>query len=575
VQSLTSPDGRRRRGASLAASEIRVSHAETSTGSLQHLDSVSPFAKIQRHLNKLDRQLLDTSSDLDQEHEDWREERRHLLKVIRDAGLDVDKRGLVGELNSSTTPQGDSALEVTSLRTQLQDSRAQLQDAHDEMSRLKSDFAKKTEEHYHMFTEIGADYTKQIESLHDELGRSKGEVTRLQTQLDMLRPSSAVQEDELRKQISILGGDLARAQDDAQVVAEALANAQARLSEAHANEQATLEQLQEAEEHAEMLQSQLDSAEHEATLGTRRAEDLQSQLAASEERACVLQSQLDAARRDRSLASNDTEDLQKRLAAAESRAEIRTEHTSSLEARLAAAEDRIAEHALESASLEGRLSSLQQENDSLQAEKDAMSQQINSLERNQSDDQDVISDQRKIVQELEDEIATSNVEIKANKKRIDELEKFLSAAQATQASSQAELESLKNQLEIAKLDATEVDETTDAAAASSPNVAAVYEEQLDEAYRHIGRLKAELEGMPARHKTLEDRDARIRALETEKEALLERLKSREVASPARWANSMRGSTPVLHKAVSALRSPRTPGPLKDVSSGWQQRRVLR
>lgn len=556
----------RYRDGHLAASEIRHPHPNTSTRSSHQIDSVSPFAKIQRHLNKMDQQLLDTSSDLDQEHEDWRGERRRLLKIIRDAGLDIDSRGLVGELDTDAVTTHDSFSEVASLRAQLHDSRAQLQDVLDEMSKLKSDFTRKTEEHYHVFTEIGADYTKQIESLQDELGRAKGEVTRLQTQLGMLRPSSAVQEDELRKQIAILGGDLSRAQEDAQVVAEALANAQARLSEAHANEQATLEQLQEAEDQAKMLQSQLDSAEREAQLCTRRAEDFQSRLTAAEEKTHALQSQLDAARREDTFATSSTEDLQKRLSIAERLAEDRARQTSTLETRLMTAEDRVDDHVRLSTTLEARLASLEEANDTLEAEKEAMSQQISGLERHQRDDQDVISDQSKVVRELEEGIAVSNAEIKANKNRIDELEEFLFAAHAAQASSQAELESLKNQLEIARPQTAEFNETRDTTIASSPNLAAVYEEQLDEAYRHIGRLKAEFEGIPARHKTLEDRDARIRALETEKETLLERLKAREMATPSRWANSMRTSTPVVHKAVSALRSPRTPGSLKDVST---------
>ncbi|BEI83947.1 hypothetical protein CcaverHIS002_0405510 [Cutaneotrichosporon cavernicola] len=553
---------RNRRG-SLTSSDLLTSIVSKSAGSFQQLDSVSPFAKIQKHLNKMDGR--NASLDADQEPGDWHVERRRLVKIIRDAGLDIDE--LADDLDSDTSAADDSFSKAP-LWSEIASLRAKLQDAHDELANVKSDFTRKTEEHYHMFTDIGAGYASQIESLQDELGRAKGEVTRRQTQLDMLRPSSVVQEDELRKQIAILGGDLSRAQEDAQVVAEALANAQARLSEAHANEQATLQQLQEVEDRAETLQSQLDSAAREAKLGSHRAKDLQSRLSAAEDKTQTLQSQLDAIQQEGTLATSNTEDLRKRLTATESVSEDRAQQLTVFEARLTDAQSRVEEHVCQSATLEARLLSLEEENNALQADKDAMSQRVSSLERHREDDQTVISDQRKIIRELEDGVTTFTVEIETNKKRIVELEGFVSAAQSTQASSQAELESLKHQLEIARLEATEADEIRDVTVASSPNLATVYEDQLEEAHRLIGRLKAELEGIPARHKTLEDRDARIRALETEKGALLERLKAREMASPARWASSMRMSTPVLHKTVSALRSPRTPGPLKDLS--WLQ-----
>ncbi|GMK59329.1 hypothetical protein CspeluHIS016_0703440 [Cutaneotrichosporon spelunceum] len=558
----------RYRGGSLSASDLQrsqQSNVNRSTGSPQHLDSVSPFAKIQRHLNKLEYQS--TRSDAVQAPDDWHLERRRLVKIIRDAGLDIDSHQLEG-YRETDTPTSDKPSSKVSLLSEIASLRAQLQDANDELSTVKSDFARKTEEHYHMFTEIGADYATQIESLQDELGRVKGEVTRRQTQLDMLRPSSAVQEDELRKQIAILGGDLSRAQDDAQIVAEALANAKARLSEAHANEQATFQQLQEAEDHAEILQSQLDSAKREAKLGKHKVEDLQSRLFAAEDKAQALQSQLDATQQEGTLATSNADDLRKRLAAAEIVAEDRAQQLSMLESRLTEAQSLVEEHVRDSAALKTDLLSLEESITTLQADNNAMSQQRSDLERRQEDNEEVISGQRKIIEELEGGATTFTAEIEANKKRIDELEGFLSAAQSTQASSQAELESLKHQLEIARLEAMEADVTRDVTVASSPNLATIYEEQLEEAHRLIGRLKAELEGIPARHKTLEDRDARIRALETEKITLLERLKAREQASPARWVNSTHTSTPVFHRTVSALRSPRTPGPLKDLS--WLQ-----
>ncbi|CAK9786827.1 hypothetical protein CC85DRAFT_288238 [Cutaneotrichosporon oleaginosum] len=539
--------------------------ADVSMESPQHIHSMSPFAKVERHLNRMDHQLINTS-DLTSSEENWQEERGRLLQVIRDAGLDAETGEYNKDLNADGTGKDVSLSELVSLRAELQDTRDQLQDAHEEMSRVKVDFSRKTEEYYHMFSEIGADYTKQIEALQDEVGQTKGEVTRLQTQLDMLRPSSAVQEDELRKQIAILGGDLSRAQEDAQIVAEALANAQARLSEAHANEQATLEQLQQAEDRADTLQSHLHSAEREVQQITQCADDLRSQLVASEKSLLEFKSRLEFAHREE---TSEIEDLRARLDAAQNLAEERARELTAMQARLATASRLVEQRDGQILSFEARVSSLTDEKDALREEKCLLSQRVEQLELRQRENQGVMDHERKVIQQLEEVVTTSTTEIETSQKRVAELEMFLSTAQAAQADSQAELQSLQHQLMMLSLERPEADQSRDSAVSTSADMTkSIYQAQLDEAHRHIGRLKAELERMPARHRTLEDRDARIHALTAEKEILLERLKAREMASPARYAHSMAASTPALHRAVSALRSPRTPGPLKDLS--WLQ-----
>lgn len=514
--SLASHDisvARYRRG-NTSVPDVLLANAGAFPGSNLNLENRPDAVKIHKHLNKMNQELLDTNEQLAREAEDWRGECLRLISVMRESGFEVDDQGLVGglALGGPTKNMQDSetseAMEHPSQDTSM---RRQLQEARDELSKAQNEFQRRTAEHQRLFTEIGNDYAHQVEALEENLDAANAEMSDLRTQLDMLKPSSAEHEDELRRQITILGDDLARAHEDAHVASEQVATAQTRLSEAQAGEQATLQQLQDSDNNAEALQSQLDGALRRMILSSRRAEDLEN--------------------------------------------------------RLTAAERLVEERVQQSSIVEARLSSIEAEKVALQAENTALSQRINDLEGHHAADQDVIVEQRKVIQELENGSDSLGGENLANQNRIADLESILSATQAAQASTQAELESAKNRPSVAKLrsESIEADDSHTTTATSPPSIVATLEERLDEAHRLIGRLKAERDSSPARLATLEARDARIRVLETEKETLLERLKAREMPSPARGASSMRTSTPVVHKAISALRTPRTPGPLKDVS----------
>jgi hypothetical protein len=98
------------------------------------------------------------------------------------------------------------------------------------------------------------------------------------------------------------------------------------------------------------------------------------------------------------------------------------------------------------------------------------------------------------------------------------------------------------------------------------------EERLDEAHREIGKLKHELASTPHRKSHIEMRDARIKALEREKAALAERLSAREASASGMVSGSMMAAgspfkaSPFVNKALASLKTPKTPGSLKEVSS---------
>lgn len=485
--------------------------------------------KIHKKLNMMNQELLAVNSDLAREAEDWRSECQRLLHIMREAGMDVDDEGQVANLSGSvpdslelastrdssgraaslaraaSLPDSGTSEEVTTLRRQLQE-------AHDECVQIRSDYSAKTAEHHRVFAQIGEDYVLQVETLQVQLDDALAETSALRAQLGSPNPSGGVEEVELRKQITLLGEDLASAQQAADDAEEQLEAAQAALAEAQTSEQATLQQRQEADDAAAALQSQLDEA-----------------------------------RRDAGVASRRIKDLEKRLGAAEVLAQ---------------------ERGLRSSGADAQLSSAEKEKVALQVEIAELSQQVGDLNGRLRAEQDLVAELSKTIHELEGASEGLKAEALANMLRIADLESTLSATQAAQSSAQAEVESLKNQLSITKLanETRDADETYISTVSSNPAIVEALQERLDAAYRRIGHLTAEREHAASRLATLDARDARIQSLETEKEVLLERLKAREVPSPARWMNSMRTSTPAVHKAISALRTPRTPGPLKDVSS---------
>jgi hypothetical protein len=104
-------------------------------------------------------------------------------------------------------------------------------------------------------------------------------------------------------------------------------------------------------------------------------------------------------------------------------------------------------------------------------------------------------------------------------------------------------------------------------AGANDSFVAAMEDRLDEAHREIGKLKQELASTPHRKSTIEMRDARIKALEREKGALAERLAARENSGSGSIlaAGSPFKVSPFVNKALASLKTPKTPGPLGEVS----------
>ncbi|KAL1406075.1 hypothetical protein Q8F55_007758 [Vanrija albida] len=487
-----------------------------SPGVSLNLDGRPDAIKIQKHLNLMNKQLLEGNAELAREAEEWREECNRLLVLMKEVGIEVDEDGaLVGSPVRRRSKGRDDSLELPSIDTstlneRLRDMESELQEREETIASLRQQlvrpgedvddthalreklaasekncadlqagFAKKTEEHAAQFTEICAEFEQQVKMLEDDLAQAKEQNAALDSQ----------------------------AHDEAQRGA--------------------------------------------ASAG--RADDLLAQVAA-------LTSNLED---ERHRCSDAEADLQRHVA-------VSREQVTNLEDQLARATDEAA-----------RLRSLATETETRQisdltAAKDSLESDLRSAEAHAEERELVVEEQRSRIAELldtisqlETQIATDTANDQDLHHQVADLQTDNETIRCALAEKEAEIVALQKQRDITRQELELGDDHSSHLDATSNSIVIHLEDELSDAYREIGRLQHELESAPLRKSTLESRDARIKALETQNTVLTERLQSRVTSTPARWGtDSIKTSTPLVHKALSSLMMPRTPGPMKEFS--WLQ-----
>jgi multidrug resistance efflux pump len=207
--------------------------------------------------------------------------------------------------------------------------------------------------------------------------------------------------------------------------------------------------------------------------------------------------------------------------------------------------------------------------------------QVAELEEEKKSTLSALSTAKGHIEDLQDELAAQEAKVRAQQATIvdletkdDELvkvdkalrietERKVSDARDALADRDAEIASLQAALDVARM-------TGDRTLGESSAVAAL-QERLDDAHHEIEQLRKERAAAADSEFALKSRDARITALENEKEMLVERLRARTPGAgmggtPMR---SMRSSTPLVNRILAGLHSPKTPGtPLRDMS--WLQ-----
>jgi len=580
-------------------------------GSLKGLsDHRADGVKIHKHLNAMNKQLLETNADLAREAEAWRDEVERLKELLKDHGVqveEVDIEALVqagGESLATTGErwQKDSPSDSGGfsrhhdrqfgspdlLRSQLSASKAHLpthassqdpleglnphehaavmlemaerlealeeglddkdrmitelqqelgaakssgaaepQDHIDELHRqleegermrvaLHSEFVLKTEQHAKRFGEICSGFEEQVKSLEAQLAVAKSETERLRAEKSRIEAFTCKdglndREKEWRKQLSGLKLDLSRTKEEAR---------------AHAGEVESLRK------HSKLLEAERSELARMAEAAHIRVIELEARVAGAElgsEDARALRTEIDEARAGRLAASDDMaqvehtiKDLHKINSDQEAELERQFEQIEKLSQRVLGLE-----LALDAAAGDRR-----------QADGELMAE-VNRL--------------REALQDAEDDLADKEAELAVAHRKI--------ATQDVQAI----------------LDHTAPPPSRDEGERRDQEqrgLMQALEQQLDNAFREIGRLKHEISTTPHRVSSIEMRDARIKALEREKAALTERLasvRSTSASPPLHGGMQTAGSpfnrpTPFAHKAIASLRTPKTPGPLKDVST---------
>lgn len=488
---------------------------------VSHLDNRPDTVKIQKHLNMMNQQLLDNNADLAREAEEWRSECTRLIGIMREAGIPIDDDGnVLGELPKLS---GDDSLDLPIISEQRS---------------LDNSFAH-------------AAMARRIEELEVQLRDKDGLNLRM---IDSPKEAPCTNDD------TELVASLEQQLQVARKAHEDLKSEFAQKTKDHTAQFAEI--CTEYEEQVRQLQGQLRQREEELAGFREASKPPSEERTVKEEELQTLRNRVQQQERSLAETAIDLSNVRDQLEQYIHEVQQHKERTSELEDRLQASitDNELAKRDV--ADLESAFAAATAEKAAALEESEQLRDRLHDLDRQLSTQRSIMEDQRETLKNLEDLAAHEHTDLEEAQRNLKEARKDLSQVQQQLSQKDQEIEIIRGQAEITMLGKrAAIDDTHEMAA--EPSIILALEERLEAAHREIGRLKHDAQMTPVRQSALESRDARISALETEKLTLMERLKAQEVSSPARWSNSMMTSTP-LHKTVTSLRLPRTPGTLKDV-----------
>ncbi|WWC91338.1 uncharacterized protein L201_006281 [Kwoniella dendrophila CBS 6074] len=603
-------------------------------GSLKGLsDQRADGIKIQKHLNAMNKQLLETNAELAREAEAWRDESDRLRGILEEHGIDVEDVDVLGGLNAAST-SANMSQQLPDWPSNSPNGRNSTKGDHSELisqlSALKghngnlilnkaSTSAQDLLEGLspEEYAAVMQEMAEKLESLEEALNEKDQLIDDLKGQLEIAKRSGSPEQNELLDQIDRLSAQLEEAEH-------------ARLS-LHAEFSAKTEQ--HAARFGEIcsgFEDQVKGLERDLTVAKAETEHLKSDKTRLE----ILVSTHDSNGKEQELRDqlNDLEaelqeisaESQKRLTEVENlkahsanmleekeglmrRVEVAENEIAQLQARIAELEEMEVKGGSEDieamkdelrTACEARTAA-EDQLARLRSEMEAVEQTVADQENDLNQQRDQIDEFNRVIETLEADLAMAQDSSRVNEQAEEELrhvQQELQQVNDVLEERESEVEMLKGKLEVANI-ATQALRTsqrrsTSPASTTTPtsktpgiydttsnqdSFVAAMEERLDEAYREIGRLKHELNATPHRKSAVEVRDARIQALEREKAALTDRLASGKnvsmYASPAPSGVQDAGSpfkrpTPLLHRTIASLRTPKTPGPMKDLS--WLQ-----
>lgn len=547
----------------------------SSPASLRGLgESRADGIKIHKHLNAMNKQLLETNADLAREAEAWKGEVDRLMGILGEAGIDVEEMDVAGQFDKSNlltvpqhmaqpsnlsgafsingdssagsrvlahisamrgkrglTPSGESSFGDMVNRLSKEDQQAVLEEMAERLEQL----------------EIGLDEKDQlIAQLEEDLARASAgneqstspEVEDLKRQLAEAEAAKAsIQSDFAIKtaQHAEQFGDICQGFEDQ------IKELEAKLAAAEGN----VERLQLEKEDRAIVNSDKDESSDVSAVTTLQArlEESRAEYLTQAAEIRVLQAGVEADLEKYRTLSTKAENAENRLL--EAQAKIDKAHQ-----------------------LEEEVEELKAAMDELLAEKEAQTNPDElhelrtakeGLEREIQDRDDQLQDLAEKFAQLEEDMQQAEADDKAAEQEllaeVQRLTELLAETTETLASKDAELESARAQAQTAGLDA-------------GHEPVEVMEAHLEDAFKEIGRLKQQLAASPHLKSTLELRETKIQTLEREKAALQERLAGMREGTPSGMlvAASPFKATPFVNKAIASLRMPKTPGTLQEVGT---------
>ncbi|KZV68006.1 hypothetical protein PENSPDRAFT_583044 [Peniophora sp. CONT] len=356
--------------------------------------------------------------------------------------------------------------------------------------------------------------------------------------------------------------------------------AEARAAEAAQYAERIREMERELKEERDARAFEHDRAERaEEMLASRQ--DLGGELHEVNERLATAHSETRAAQSQVADLESELERLTDQLEDAQTRAQDERDNTRKLQEELDAREANLSSMEHHVGSRETALQQLEQELAEareyiaeLEAEGNAVVDRVEALEAELADEREQLAALDIEKEQMDRDMARVQEESERNAELARQMEDALDVAEKKGREDEAALHELQRKISHLERERSRIDlsHSVNVNPQSSPEELAELEAELDEAYRRIGQLEAQLSQSPAREALEKAREARIEMLERERDELGERVKSYAklgMGTPGKMGG-MLGNVTIspMHRAVlnMTMHAPRTPGaPLRDMS----------
>jgi chromosome segregation ATPase len=525
-------------------------------------DSRVDGIKIHKHLNAMNKQLLESNADLAREAEAWRDEVDRLKSRLRDADVEYEEVDVMGQLADRSHANLDQSVAMKARFASPGNSTGT-------PNRLERSMSAPTEGGH---TAILQDMAEKLEILEENLAEKDHIIKELEQRLDAVghdesSSNAQLKIDSLTAQLEEAENDRTDLHADFAQKTEQHAKRFGEICTGFEEQVNSLEgQLKFAQNEVERLRAdktRMDDLSSSATMDDKEKEwrrqvsGLEMDLSRAREECEARTDEADAARDTAKRAQEDRDELARQLGDCQNRIDELESMANAKDAD-ADLEEEVENLRLDLAHVEEELANANRDLEELR--------QIDADKETELDQQheqiELLSNK---MRELEEQHAAEH----QDDEEIQRLHDVIEEANAMLADKESELEGLRAKGDVLSLrQSTSSAGAADAETGVGNSFVVAMEERLDEAHREIGKLRQELAATPHRKSNIEMRDARIKALEREKAALADRLAAKEVSlqnGSLLNAGSPFKASPFVNKALASLKTPKTPGSLKEVS----------